>query len=104
MASTPLGDERAVERLTWQQICARHVNEWVVLVDVEWGNDDDLDPRSGIVLGHSKDPRTVLMQTRPLRPKGCNFAHLHTAPLPRYEPDLMCGPVTQIGPDDEEQG
>jgi hypothetical protein len=29
------------ERLSWQQLCARHPDEWVTLIDLEWEKDDE---------------------------------------------------------------
>ncbi|HEX3764497.1 MAG TPA: hypothetical protein VHW23_37635 [Kofleriaceae bacterium] len=46
------------ERLTWKEICERYPDEWAVLVEMDWGDDDDddIDFESGtaIVLGHFK--------------------------------------------------
>jgi hypothetical protein len=42
------------ERLTWDEICARYVDEWVVLVDTDWVNDTDFDFRATTVFGHAK--------------------------------------------------
>lgn len=47
-------DEQVPERLTWKQICERHPDEWVVLVDTESVNDTDFEFGTAIVLGHFK--------------------------------------------------
>ncbi|HEY7957566.1 MAG: hypothetical protein ACHQ17_02060 [Polyangia bacterium] len=41
------------ERLTWDDICRRYVNEWVVLVDIEWGADDSIEFGLATVIGHA---------------------------------------------------
>jgi hypothetical protein len=42
------------ERLTWDEICRRYVDEWVVLVETDWVNDTDFDFRAATVFGHAK--------------------------------------------------
>ncbi len=49
----------ASERLTWLEIRARYANEWVALVDVEWGDGENFDPEVGRVIGHSTDRKTL---------------------------------------------
>lgn len=55
----------APERLTWAEICARHPNEWVVLVDVD--DESEPDPRSGVVLDHGKGKWEALERSLPLK-------------------------------------
>ena len=42
------------ERLTWDEICKRYPDEWVVLVETDWVNDCDFNFRSAKVFGHAK--------------------------------------------------
>ncbi|MBI4814865.1 MAG: hypothetical protein HY791_01325 [Deltaproteobacteria bacterium] len=70
-------------RLSWDEIRTRYPNEWVVLVEMEYegGDEDDGELLSAVCLGHSKNPRDVLNQTRPLRER-CNcFTHVYTGPV-----------------------
>jgi hypothetical protein len=41
------------ERLTWDEICRRYVDQWVVLVDIDWGADDSIEFGLSTVLGHA---------------------------------------------------
>lgn len=44
MATNQAADRRAEpERLTWDEICARHPDRWAVLADIDWVNDTDFD-------------------------------------------------------------
>lgn len=42
------------ERLTWDQICERFTDEWVVIVEADWVNDRDFEFGTALVLGHYK--------------------------------------------------
>ena len=44
----------ASERLTWDEICKRFPDEWVVLVETNWENDTDFDFDTALVLAHHK--------------------------------------------------
>jgi hypothetical protein len=50
----------APERMTWDQICVRYEGEWVLLVDVDWIDDIDFEPRTAVVLAHGKSRRETL--------------------------------------------
>jgi hypothetical protein len=67
--------------LTWEEICALYPDEWVVLVEVDWVNDTDLDFRSARVAGHGKTRKEPLVQARPLQPRYPSMAHLFTGPI-----------------------
>ena len=41
------------ERVTWDEICRRHVDQWVVLVDIDWGDDDSIEFGLSTVFGHA---------------------------------------------------
>jgi len=44
MATNQAADRRGdAERLTWDEICARHPDRWVVLADIDWVNDTDFE-------------------------------------------------------------
>jgi hypothetical protein len=67
--------------LTWEEIRARYPDEWVVLVEVDWVNDTDLDFRSARVAGHGKTRKEPLVQARPLQSRYPAMAHLFTGPI-----------------------
>jgi hypothetical protein len=50
---------RARERLTWNEICRRYPDEWVVLVETEWVNDTDFEFRSAVVVAHHNSRKAV---------------------------------------------
>lgn len=78
MSEAP-GESLAVsEPLTWSEICERYPEEWVVLIEVDWVNDTDLELRSARVAGHGKRRRDPLEQARPLRSRYPSMAHLYT--------------------------
>lgn len=62
------------ERMSWEQICAAHAGEWVLMVDVDWVNDTDLDLRSAVVLSHGKHRQ--LDRVEELVPEHVEFTHL----------------------------
>ena len=66
------------ERLTWDEIRARHPNEWVVLVDIEWFDDLDIAFGTASLLGHAKTSAAAFLTTKTLRPLGMRFALLFT--------------------------
>ena len=73
------------EALTWAQICERYPDQWVVLVDVDWTEQDEdiltFDFRSARVASHGPTRRETLMQARPLRPRYPEMAHRFTGQL-----------------------
>jgi len=62
------------ERLSWEEICARHVGEWVLLVDVDWLDDVDFEPRSAVLVAHSTNRRETRGRVKML-PENIEFAH-----------------------------
>ena len=69
------------EPMTWKQICERYADEWVVLVEVDWVNDTDLDFRSARVAGHGKTRKEPLVQARPLGERYPSMAHRFTGKI-----------------------
>lgn len=47
------------ERLTWDEICQRYPDEWVVMAEIEWVNDMDFEFRTALVLAHHKMRKDV---------------------------------------------
>lgn len=74
------------EPLTWQEICARYPNEWVVLVEIDWIDEDDKDFRSARVAGHGKTRREPLVQARSMWPRYGEIAHFFTGPIRALRP------------------
>lgn len=82
MAENQTQSEPALsEPLTWQEICARYPNEWVVLVEVDWIDEDDKDFRLARVAGHGKTRREPLVQARSVWPRYGEIAHFFTGPI-----------------------
>lgn len=71
---TPLITRPNAERMTWEQICQKYPEEWVILIDVDWINDTDLELRAAVVIDHSKRYGEALRRTRDV--PVCT--HLHT--------------------------
>jgi len=69
------------EPLTWKEICALYPDESVVLVEVDWMNDTDLDFRSARVAGHGKTRREPLVQARSMWSRYGEIAHVFTGPI-----------------------
>lgn len=69
------------EPLTWKEICARHPDEWVALVEIDWVNENDLDFRSARVAGHGKTRRAPMAQARPLWARYDEIGHFFTGPI-----------------------
>lgn len=63
------------ERMTWKQICAAYHGQWVLMVDVDWVNDIDIDLRSAVVVAHGKHRRDTLPHVKKL-PRPVDFTHL----------------------------
>jgi hypothetical protein len=52
--TNPPATMSAHERLTWEQICQRYPDEWVVMAEIEWVNDTDFEFSTALVLAHHK--------------------------------------------------
>jgi hypothetical protein len=87
------------EPLTWEQICQRHPDEWVCLVEIDRQDRNNFEFSTARVVGHGKTRAEPLIQARPWREHYRTIAHYHTAPLrPAVEPvlhfirvDVPCG-------------
>ncbi|HUH03939.1 MAG TPA: hypothetical protein VML75_18210 [Kofleriaceae bacterium] len=66
------------EPLSWHEICERHPDEWVVLVEIDWVNDTDFDFRSARVAGHGKTRKDPLEQARRLGTSYRSAGHFFT--------------------------
>lgn len=65
------------ERLTWDEIRLRLPDRWVVLVDIEWA-DEDGEIRTAVVLGEGKGRDETLRRYAPLKAGYREFSHRYT--------------------------
>jgi hypothetical protein len=79
-----------LERLTWQEICSRYPDQWVVLADADWVNDTDFEFRSAEVIAchrrrkdASPDVKAMLAHGRRV---GCFWTGEIRGPVPRFIP------------------
>lgn len=74
-------EPRVSEPLTWPEICLRHPDEWVALVEIDWLSDNDLEFRTARVVGHGKMRNEPLAQARPVRARYDEVGHFFTGAL-----------------------
>ena len=78
------------EPLTWEQICERYPDQWVVLVEIDWRDiDHNTGFRSARVAGAGKTRRAPLEQSRPLRQGYRSFGHYYTGQITRSIAHLL---------------
>ena len=68
---------RPSDVLTWEEILARYPEQWVVLVNVDWGHREG-ELRSALVLAHGKNRDETLRRSDPIRAGYREFAHRYT--------------------------
>src|SRR5688572_10205901 len=78
------------ERMTWEEICARYPDEFVVLIHLEKEGGDDFGRLlSAVVLGHSKERGECLRETRAIRDQeriyGCAYLYTGAPVKPGFE-------------------
>ena len=66
------------EPLTWMEICERHPDEWVCLVEIDRIDAGSLEFRTARVVGHGKTRRAPLAQARPWRELYKTIGHYFT--------------------------
>lgn len=59
LANTTHPATQSTERLTWDQICERYPDEWVVLVETEWVNETDFEFGTARVIDHDKSRKAL---------------------------------------------
>lgn len=88
MASTASQVSVQAERLTWDQICERFPDEWVVLVETDWVNDRDFEFGTALVLGHyqrRKEASPHIKAAFAQYPEiGCFWTGEIRGPMPRF--------------------
>jgi hypothetical protein len=61
-------DESTIsEPMSWDEICARYRDEWVVLVEIDWIDWNAFEFRTARVLSHSKRRDEPLEESKPWR-------------------------------------
>ena len=88
------------EPLTWAQICERHPDEWVCLVEIERACPDRMAIRSARVIGHGKTRRESLARIAAWWETYAAIGHLFTgkinAPVPRFPPIVMTDEIREL--------
>jgi hypothetical protein len=88
MASTASQVSIQAERFTWDQICERFPDEWVVLVETDWVNDRDFEFGTALVLGHYKRRKEASPHIKAAFAQypeiGCFWTGEIRGPIPRF--------------------
>jgi len=76
------------EKLTWDEICQRFPDEWVVLVDIDWVNDRDFEFGTAAVIARHKRRRDASPEIKAIRARnvevGCFWTGEIHGPIPRF--------------------
>jgi hypothetical protein len=77
-----------LERLTWDEICKLFPDEWVVLVDIDWGNDRDFEFGTATVIARYKRRRDASPDIKAIRARnievGCFWTGEIRGPIPWF--------------------
>jgi hypothetical protein len=75
----------------WSDICRRFPAQWVVLVAIDWTDDDGRDVRTAFVAGTSPARAEALAIARPLMAvfEGIGAFHTSSAKIPKLPPILL---------------
>lgn len=78
----------SLERLTWDQICERFPDAWVVLADIDWVNETDFEFGTATVIARHKRRRDASPDIKAVRARdievGCFWTgEIHGA-APRF--------------------
>ena len=78
----------APERLTWDEICRRFPDEWVVLVDIDWVNDTDFEFGAAVVIARYRRRKDASPDIKAVRARnvevGCFWTGEIRGPIPRF--------------------
>src|SRR5205807_341119 len=74
------------EPLTWAEICARHPDEWVCLVEMDHVHPNGFEFRTARVVGHGKTRRAPFDQARRLRERYKLVGHYYTGYIAEKPP------------------
>jgi hypothetical protein len=67
--------------LTWAEICARHSDEWVCLVEIDFIHPNNLEFRTARVIGHGKTQSESLDHGTTSFPRYDEIGHFYTGEL-----------------------
>ena len=94
-----IGSVRVSEPTGWNEICRRLPGQWVVLVAIDWTDDDGNDLRTAFVAGHARDRSAARAEARSLLAVFDEVGTYFTssAVVPAMPPILhtMAGPVPE---------
>ena len=75
------------QRMTWDEICARYPDEYVMLTEIDRIEEGQFAFRSALVLAHARTSKEVCQLTKPIAERFVHFACYYTgrakAPFPR---------------------
>ncbi|HEY0478964.1 MAG TPA: hypothetical protein VGD37_15700 [Kofleriaceae bacterium] len=72
--------------LTWAEICARHPDEWVCLVEIDRVHPNDFEFRTARVIGHGKTRREPVEQAMTWRAEYEFIGHYFTGRITARPP------------------
>ena len=76
------------EGLTWDEICERFPDEWVVLGNIGWINEPDFEFDKASVIGRHKRRRDASPEIKAMRARnvevGCFWTGELRGPIPRF--------------------
>lgn len=76
------------DTLTWGEICERHPDEWVCLVEIEHARPNDVRIVSARVVGHGKTKREPVEQAKVWWAQYSTIGHFYTGKL-RAPPPII---------------
>ena len=76
------------DNLTWSEICDRHPDEWVCLVEIERARPDDITIVSARVVGHGKTKQEPVDQAKLWWARYSTIGHYYTGTL-RAPPPIV---------------
>ena len=66
------------EPLAWSEICARHPDEWICLVEIDFTHPNGLEFRTARVIGHGRTRRASLDQATTWFARYDEIGHFYT--------------------------
>lgn len=66
------------EPLTWAEICARHPDEWVCIVEIDYIHPNGLEFRTARIIGHGKTRGAPVKQAMAWRDRYELIGHFYT--------------------------
>ena len=81
-------DPAISDTLTWAEICERHRDEWVCLVEIEYARPNDIEIVSARVIGHGKTKSQPVEQAKRWWGRYAVIGHIYTGEL-RAPPPII---------------